>query len=215
MKIFINLKLFKMRIVLFLVLYAINSNAQDTIVFPKIDVFKRNIVEVSYGIPLGDLANKYESTINSAVYFRTKIAKKQFIDFGLEVSGVVQGNAINNKFNGENVILDGSKSAFLLGLRYTRFLYQSKNEVFHIESNSGLGWKYLHYSKPEDEKYKEIDFQPILNTIAFTQGIKIMYSSFGVFCNYQYAPYDLFNSKIEGDFGGESINFGISGSWNF
>lgn len=204
-----------MRIVLFLVLFAINSNAQDTIVFPKIDVFKRNIVEVSYGIPLGDLANKYESTINSAVYFRTKIAKKQFIDFGLEVSGVVQGNAINYKFNGENVILDGSKSAFLLGLRYTRFLYQSKNEVFHIESNSGLGWKYLHYSKPEDEKYKEIDFQPILNTIAFTQGIKIMYSGFGVFCNYQYAPYDLFNSKIEDHFGAESINFGISGSWNF
>ncbi|WP_329805474.1 hypothetical protein [Flavobacterium facile] len=204
-----------MRKVLFLVLFALKLNAQDTIVFPKIDLFKRNIVEVSYGIPLGDLANKYESTINSAIYFRTKIAKKQFVDFGLEMSGVVQGNAIKYKFNGENVILDGSKSAFLLGLRYTRFLYQSKNEVFHIESNSGLGWKYLHYSKPEDEKYKEIDFQPILNTIAFTQGVKIMYNGFGVFCNYQYAPYDLFNSKIENHFGGESINFGISGSWNF
>lgn len=204
-----------MRKVLFFVLFAIKLQAQDTIVFPKIDVFKRNIVEVSYGIPLGDLANKYESTINSGLYFRTKIGKKQFIDFGLEVSGVVQGNAINYTFNGENVILDGSKSAFLLGLRYTRFLYQSKNEVFHIESNSGLGWRYLHYSKPEDEKYKEIDLSPTLNTVAISQGLKIMYGGFGVFCNYQYAPYDLFNSKIEDHFGGESINFGISGSWNF
>lgn len=204
-----------MRIVLFLLFFSLNSKAQDTIVFPKIDTFKRNVVEVGYGIPLGDLDNKYESTINSAIYFRTKIAKKQFIDFGLEVSGVVQGNDINYNFNGENVILDGSKSAFLLGLRYTRFLYQSKSENFHIESNSGLGWKYLHYSKPEEEKYKEIDLTPSVNTIGITQGIKIMYYGFGVFCSYQYAPYNLFNSKIEDHFGAESINFGISGTWNF
>lgn len=204
-----------MKKVLFLVLFALKLNAQDTIVFPKIDTFKRNIIEVSYGIPLGDLANKYESSINSALYFRTKIAKKQFIDFGLELSGVVQGSDVKYTKNSEIIMLDGSKSAFLLGLRYTRFLYQSKNENFHIESNSGLGWKYLHYSKPEDEKYKDIDLNPTLNTIAFTQGIKIMHSGFGVFCNYQYAPYDLFVSKIENNFGAASINYGISGSWNF
>ena len=127
----------------------------------------------------------------------------------------MQGNDINYKFNGENVILDGSKSAFLLGLRYTRFLYQSKSENFHIESNSGLGWKYLHYSKPENEKYKEIDLSPSVNTIAITQGIKIMYYGFGVFCSYQYAPYNLFNSKIEDHFGAESINFFISENFNF
>lgn len=204
-----------MRKVLFLVLFALKVNAQDTIVFPKIDLFKRNIIEISYGIPLGDLANKYESSINSAIYFRTKIAKKQFVDFGFEVSGVIGGNNIKYKAYNEDVILDGSKSAFLLGFRYTRFMYQSKDENFHIESNSGLGWKYLHYSKPEDEKYKEIDFQPALNTIAISQGIKIMYYGFGVHCNYQYAPYDLFNSNVEDHFGASSINFGISGSWNF
>lgn len=204
-----------MKKILFLVLFALKLNAQDTIVFPKIDLFKRNIIEVSYGIPLGDLANKYESTINSAIYFRTKIAKKQFVDFGFEISGVVQGNDINYKVNNEAVILDGSKSAFLLGFRYTRFLYQSKNENFHIESNSSLGWKYLHYDKPEDDKYKEIDFSPALNTAAVSQGIKIMYYGFGVHFNYQYAPYDLFNSNIDNHFGASSINFGISGSWNF
>ena len=127
-----------MRKVLFLVLFALKLNAQDTIVFPKIDLFKRNIVEVSYGIPLGDLANKYESTINSGIYFRTKIAKKQFVDFGLEMSGVVQGNAIKYKFNGENVILDGSKSAFLLGLRYTRFLYQSNRKHFTLKQHEPI-----------------------------------------------------------------------------
>ena len=35
---------------LFLVLFALQINAQDTIVFPKVDVFKRNILEVSYGM---------------------------------------------------------------------------------------------------------------------------------------------------------------------
>jgi hypothetical protein len=204
-----------MKKVLFLILFALNVKAQDTIVFPKIDVFKRNVIEVSYGIPLGGLANKYESTINSAIYFRTKVGKKQFVDFGLEISGVIQGKNVNYKVNGDEIILDGSKSAFLLGLRYTRFLYQSKNENFHIESNTGLGWKYLYYTKTEDDKYAAIDFSPILNTIAITKGLKIMYCGLGVFCNYQYAPYDLFNSKVENNFGASSINFGISGSWNF
>lgn len=201
--------------VLFLLLFVLKMNAQDTIVFPKIDVFKRNIIEVGYGIPLGNLADKYQNSINTACYFRTKIAKKQFVDFGFEINGIVKGKDINYKFNGEDIVLDGSKSAFLLGLRYTRFLYQSKNENFHVELNSGIGWKYLYYIKPDEDKYKEVDLEPALNTIAVTQGIKIMYHGFGVHCNYQYAPYDLFNSKIEENFGASSLNFGISGSWNF
>ncbi|EAZ95600.1 hypothetical protein FBBAL38_07860 [Flavobacteria bacterium BAL38] len=189
--------------------------AQDTIVFPKIDAFKRNILEVSYGKPLGNLANKYESSITTAFYMRTKIAKRQFVDFGVELSGIVKGNSIDYNAETENIRLDGSKSALFLGFRYTRFLFQSKNENFHIESNSGIGWKYLHYSKPEDEIYDELDIKPTLNTIAVSQGIKIVLYGFGLHCNYQYSPYTLFNSKVERNFGASSINFGISGSWNF
>ncbi|WP_445716965.1 hypothetical protein [Flavobacterium sp.] len=200
---------------LFLVLFALQINAQDTIVFPKIDVFKRNILEVSYGKPLGDLANKYESSITTAFYMRTKIAKKHFIDFGAELSGIVKGNSVDYKVGNENIQLDGSKSAFLLGFRYTRFLIQPKDENFHVETNSGMGWKYLHYAKPEDEIYDELDIKPTLNTIAVSQGIKIVLYGFGLHCNYQYSPYTLFNSKVERNFGASSINFGISGSWNF
>lgn len=189
--------------------------AQDTIIFPKIDVFKRNILEVSYGKPLGNLASKYESSITTAFYMRTKIAKRQFIDFGVELSGIVNGKSVDYKVENENIQLDGSKSALFLGFRYTRFLIQSKNENFHIESNSGIGWKYLHYSKPEDEIYDEMDLKPTLNTIAVTQGIKFVFYGFGLHCNYHYAPYDFFNSKVERNFGGSSINFGVSGSWNF
>jgi hypothetical protein len=146
---------------------------------------------------------------------RTKIAKRQFIDFGVELSGIVNGKSVDYKVENENIQLDGSKSALFLGFRYTRFLIQSKNENFHIESNSGIGWKYLHYSKPEDEIYDEMDLKPTLNTIAVTQGIKFVFYGFGLHCNYQYAPYDFFNSKVERNFGGSSINFGVSGSWNF
>ena len=111
--------------------------------------------------------------------------------------------------------MEGSKSSFLLGLRYTRFLYQSPNENFHIESNSGIGWKYLHYSKPDGERFDKMDLKPTLHTIAFSQGIKIMFYGFGVHCNYHYSPYDLFNSRAGKDFGASSINLGLSGSWNF
>lgn len=198
-----------------LVLIAFKMNAQDTIVFPKIDLYKRNILEVSYGTPLGALSDKYENSINTAFYMRTKIAKNQFIDFGAELGGILRGNSVSYKVNDENVILEGSKSSFLLGFRYTRFLYRSPNENFHIESNSGIGWKYLHYSKPKGESFDEMDFKPSLNTIALTQGVKIMFYGFGVHCSYHYSPYGLFNSNAQRNFGASSLNVGLSGSWNF
>lgn len=201
--------------IFFLVLIAFKINAQDTIVFPKIDLYKRNILEVSYGMPLGNLANKYENSINTAFYIRTKIAKHQFIDFGAELGVIVKGRSVDYRLNNEIIQLEGSRTSFLLGLRYTRFLYQSSNENFHIESNSGIGWKYLHYSKPEGEPYDRMDFKPTLNTIGLSQGFKIMFYGFGVHCNYHYSPYGLFNSKAERNFGATSLNIGISGSWNF
>jgi hypothetical protein len=204
-----------MKKILFFVLIAFEMNAQDTIVSPKIDLYKRNILELSYGMPLGNLSDKYESSINTAFYMRTKIARRQFIDFGVELGGIIKGRTVNYEVNNENVLLEGSKTSFFLGLRYTRFWCQSQNENFHIESNSGIGWKYMHYSKPEDEQFKEIDFSPTLNTIALTQGVKIMVYGFGLHCSYHFSPYGLFNSKAEKNFGGSSINFGLSGSWNF
>ncbi|NBL64762.1 hypothetical protein GV828_06055 [Flavobacterium sp. NST-5] len=198
---------------LFFVLIAFQMNAQDTIVFPKIDLYKRNILEISYGIPLGNLSDKYQSSINTAFYMRTKVAKRQFIDFGAELGGIISGKNVNYQFGDEILNLEGSKTSFLLGFRYSRFLVQSKNENFHIETNTGLGWKYLHYTKPDGDAYK--DLKPTLNTFAVTQGLKIMYYGFGVHCSYHYSPYDFFNSKVENNFGSSSLNFGISGSWNF
>ena len=200
---------------LFFVLIALKMNAQDTIVFPKIDTYKRNIIEVGIGKPLGNLSNKYDNSINTGFYMRTKLAKHQFIDFGAELSGIIKGKGIEYKFGNENITLDGSKSSFLLGLRYTRFLFTSKDENFYIESNSGLGWKHLHFQKPDTEAFKEIDLKPTLHTICFSQGFKVMFYGFGIFCNYHYAPYTLFNSDAENNFGASTLNYGLSGSWNF
>lgn len=192
-----------------------NVQAQDTIVFPKVDLFKRNIIEVSNGMPLGKLKDKYENSINSAVYFRTKVAKKQFIDFGLEIGALIKPRNVFYSNQGRFIPVESGKTTFLLGFRYTRFLYLSKREHFWIESNSGLGWKSIHYKKLNVEEYKELDFEPSLNTIVVSQGAKIMYHGLGIFVNYQYAPYDLFNINAESGFGGACVNFGLSGSWNF
>jgi hypothetical protein len=73
----------------------------------------------------------------------------------------------------------------------------------------------MHYRKPEDEKYKELDFEPSLNTINISQGLKVMVYGFGLHCSYGYAPYGLFNPKAERNFGGASLQYGLSGSWNF
>ncbi len=146
---------------------------------------------------------------------RTKVGNRQYIDFGAELSAIKKGMEIEYELNGTTILLDGSKSTFLLGLRYTRFLFQSKNEEFHIETNTGLGWKSIHYTKPKDKAFETIDLEPTLNTIAVSQGFKIMYYGFGIHCNYHYSPYALFNSKVGDNFGSSSINYGVSGSWNF
>ena len=78
---------------LIFVLFAFQLQAQDTIVF-KSRCFKRNILEVSYGQPFGALSDKYENSITTAFYMRTKIAKRQFIDFGLELSGIIKGKNV-------------------------------------------------------------------------------------------------------------------------
>ncbi|MCU0351288.1 MAG: hypothetical protein MUF43_10750 [Flavobacterium sp.] len=155
---------------LFLLLFVFQMNAQDTIVFPKVDAFKRNILEVSYGKPLGALSNKYDFAVTTSFFMRTKIANSQFVDFGLSLSGIVRGNSVNYQVGSESLVLDGSKTGLFLGFRYAAFLVQSKNENFHIESLTGLGWTYLHYSKPDDPIYEELDLKPTLHTI----GIIIM-----------------------------------------
>lgn len=200
---------------LFIVLVAFQLNAQDTIVFPKIDTYKRNIMELSYGFPQGNLASKFEKTINTGIYFRTKIAKQQFIDFGAELSGIIKGKNINYNFNNQQIVLDGSKTSFLLGLRYTVFLFRNQNTNFHIETNSGAGWTYMHYRKPEVALYDDVDLKPSLHTIALTQGVKVMFHGVGLLCNYRFAPYSLFNPNAGKDFGNSIIHIGISGSWNF
>lgn len=202
------------KVILF-VLLAFQVHAQDTIFVPKVDVFKRNIIEISFGKPLGELTDKYESSITTAYYMRTKIAKRQFIDFGIELGALKKGKEIEYNYSGNKISLDGSKATFLLGFRYTGFLYQSKNEEFQIESNTGLGWKYMHFTKPNDKSLEEVDLKPTLHTIAVSQGFKIMYYGFGIHCNYHYSPYSLFNKKAGENFGSSSINYGISGSWNF
>ena len=200
---------------LFLLLFVFQMNAQDNIVFPKVDAFKRNILEVSYGKPLGALSNKYDVAVTTSFFMRTKIANSQFVDFGLSLSGIVRGNSVSYQVGSESLVLDGSKTGLFLGFRYAVFLVQSKNENFHIESLTGLGWTYLHYSKPDDSIYEELDLKPTLHTIGISQGIKIVVHGFGLYCSYHYAPYDLFNSKIERSFGSSYLQFGISGSWNF
>lgn len=201
--------------IFFLLCLCFKLQAQDTIVFPKIDLYKRNIIEISYEMPLGTLSNKYQNAIKSGVYFRTKLFAKQYLDVGIEIGVISKSQAINYEYNNEIVYVKGAKTSLLVGLRYTKFLYQTSNQNFHIESNSGLGWKTMLYYKPDDQKYESTNFNPQLHTIAFSQGFKIMYRGYGIHCNYQFAPYTMFEKSITRDFGHSSFSIGFFGSWRF
>ena len=111
----------------FLVFICGSVSAQDTIVFPKIDVFKRNIIEISYGIPLGNLANKYESSITSAFYVRTKIAKQQKLLSELGDIKVAIKDVYQYKYPGQSEMI---VSGFTQVLSSSRGISNFKNQQY-------------------------------------------------------------------------------------
>lgn len=199
-----------------LILVVFNCNAQDTLVFKKPDLFRRNYIEIGYGKPQNQLSNKYEKTINIGYWVRNKVNLDQYIDLGLEFDFLEKARTTNYIYNNENIELLPNDLGLHFGVKYSRIFYLSpKNNNFSIETNSGIGWSALYYKKSEEIKKKDYDFNPNINTIHLAQTFKISYKYLGIYLQYRYTPYSLFNEQIEKEFGNSTINIGLSQGFNF
>jgi hypothetical protein len=200
---------------LLLILFAFTCKAQDTLVFTKPDLFKRNYLEIGFGKPQNDLSNKYESSLNIGYWVRNKINRDQFIDLGLELNFLSKSRKINYLYQDENIEVLPNDIGLHLGARYSKIIYfSSNNHNFFAETNSGIGWSALFYKKSEEIKKKEYDFNSNINTIHLSQTIKLNYKSLGFYIQYKHTPYSLFNRNIENDFGNSTLNVGLVKGFN-
>jgi hypothetical protein len=200
---------------LLLLLVVFNCKAQDTLVFIKPDLFKRNYIEIGYGKPQGELQNKYEGSFNVGYWVRNKVNRNQFIDIGLELDFLSNSRSIAYNYQNESLNLLPNKIGMQIGVRYSKIVYlNAHNHNFYAETNSGLGWGAIFYKKTEEIKNREIDFDSNINTIYLEQTIKFHYKSLGFYVQYKYIPYSLFNRKIENNFGNTSLNIGLTKGFN-
>lgn len=173
--------------------------------------YERVYVETGFVKPLGKLSDKFDVSPSFGFWFRSRIQKKDYIDFGFNF--FIPKNAPNINFKHQDSILSYKSKHFAIniGARFAKvapLLLTSNN--FNFEWNSGIGLALNAYQAPDEIKFEGDDNSgEILTTIFLSQGIKINYKNVGIQCHYQWSPYGLFNEKLPDNFGSQSLIFGI------
>jgi len=173
--------------------------------------FERVYIEVGAVKPLGIMADKFELSPSFGFWFRSRLVKEDFIDFGFNFFLPKNASTINFKFRDSILEYKSKNFAITIGTRFVKIMplsLQTKN--FNFEWNSGIGLALNSYQAPKGIEFKEGEHsEELLTTLYLSQGIKINYKNIGLYCHYHYSPYSLFNTKIEGEYGSQSLLFGI------
>ena len=180
--------------------------------------YERVVVEFGQIIPLGNLKTKFDNSLYTAFWYRTRLSKAKFVDLGGCVYFPKNRNSINYEHNDSIYSLKLTKVSGQVSARYSRVYEFSKN--FNFEWNSTLGLAILGHESIDKEEYSKINqrniktkedgnYEQALLAIAVGQGFKLSRKDFGIICQYQYSPYSLFNKNIDADFGFSSLTIGL------
>ena len=177
----------------------------------KTQDYERVYIEAGLVQPLGSLSNKFDASPSFGFWFRNRIEHQDFVDFGFNFFIPRHARNVDFKIQDSNLSYKSKHFAINIGARFAKVMPLSlKSDHFHLEWNSGIGLALNVYKAPEDFVFEEgINTGEILTTFLLSQGIKINYKNLGLQCHYQYTPYELFEKKVESNFGSQSIMFGI------
>ncbi len=174
------------------------------------DDYERIYVEAGFLQPLGKLSDKFEMSPSFGFWFRTKMTKDDYIDFGFNF--FIPKNPIAPNFRHRDSIVKYKSDHFgiNIGTRFAKVVPLSqKSTNFNAEWNSGIGLALNFYSAPDELNFGNGErTNEVLTTFYLSQGIKLNYKNIGFQCHYQWSPYGFFNKRIV-DFGSQSIMFGI------
>jgi len=172
--------------------------------------YERIYVEAGFIKPLGNLSNKFEMSPSFGFWFRTKMFREDYVDFGFNF--FIPKNPVHTDFKYRDSIAKYKSDHFGLniGTRFAKVIPLSqKSKHFNTEWNSGIGLALNFYSAPDELEFGKGEYtNEVLTTFYLSQGIKVNYKNIGLQFHYQWSPYGLFNERID-DFGSQSIMFGI------
>ncbi|MEO5775617.1 MAG: hypothetical protein ABIQ27_01850 [Flavobacterium sp.] len=173
--------------------------------------YERVYVEAGFVQPIGKLANQFDMSPSFGFWFRNRLVKTDFIDFGFNFF-IPKNPAIVNVNYQDSIIQYKSKHFGInIGSRFAKVIPMSlKNNNCNVEWNSGIGIAINVYKAPEEIHFEGDEHsEEVFSTFYISQGIKFNYKNIGLQCHYQFSPYGLFNQRIDNDYGSQSLMFGI------
>jgi len=177
----------------------------------SVDDYERIYVEAGFVKPIGKLSNQFEMSPSFGFWFRSRMNREDYIDFGFNL--FVPKNPIDYNFKYRDSIVKYKSSHFgiNIGTRFAKVIPLSQNRKdFNIEWNSGIGLALNFYDALEVLIFEDGEHtKEVLTTFYLSQGIKFNYKNVGLQCHYQWSPYGLFNDKLEKGYGSQSLMFGI------
>ena len=190
-----------------LVLILVNgfSYAQNTADYEQI------YVEAGFVQPIGKLSSQFEMSPSFGFWFRNKLVKSDYIDFGFNFFIPKHPSIINVKYRDAVLQYKSKHFGINIGTRFAKVIPLSlKNNNCNVEWNSGIGLALNVYKAPNEVEFGKNEHSgEVLTTFYISQGIKLNYKNVGFQCHYQFSPYKLFSERIDNNYGSQSLMFGI------
>lgn len=197
------------KIIFFILLIGFSGFSQkDTL--SKND-YERVYIEVGFIKPLGKMGNKFETSPSIGFWFRNKIVREDYVDFGFNLFFPKKAKDIDFNFRDSIVKYESDHFGILIGTRFSKGVSLSnQTRNFNLEWNSGIGLALNFYEAPNELIFEEKEHtREVLTTFYLSQGMKLNYKNVGFQCHYNFSPYNLFNEKINDKYGSHSLMFGI------
>lgn len=193
-----------MKTLILLLFYTIALNAQENEIYkPNSEIVN---AEASIMIPIGNLSNKFDFAHSYGFWFKIGEQNGFAANVGFNALFLKNARPIDYKFKDSIYTINFNKFGFDLGIRASKTIPISKNQKNYLELGLTIGFDYLDYDFPSEEKNEEEPFKNL--TILLAPEIRYMFTNIGVKIQYRYTPYNIIEN-LEPKFGSSSISFGI------
>jgi hypothetical protein len=216
----------------FLILMISKSKAQES----KSDStkYERYKFETGILIPLGNLKEKLEVSQQIGFWYRTRIEHNDMLDFGINLYVPTKSNPFNYKGKDSTYSVKPRGLLGNVGVRANKlYTFKIKNETTTLEWSSSIGYHFLFFDDVEnrilDKKNPKSEIELLkqneedrennvvrlpnpylkgLSSLYLGQGIAVNYNHFGMYCHYNFTPYNWFSKRIDAGFGNSSLSIG-------
>ena len=177
--------------------------------------YERFSFEVGSVVPLGELSKQFDTSINLGLWYRTSITNDNFIDFG--VSFYIPQNPSPIVLKMKDYFQETRSRNFAGSINMRGVKSYHIHDNFSIETNASAGFGFYSYDLSfrenprncgENNDQRCSDFNTF-NTIHLAVGTTLRYKNFGIYSQYNFAPYHLFTPKIDSSFGQSYLSFGV------